>query len=1395
MVYRIIGADDQTGALPPKVLKYIKNSVINTKLDKTEAAELYAKKGDTTPGDSAYQVWLSQGNTGSVQDYLESLQGPQGPQGAQGPQGLQGPAGQGIKITGSASSKSQFPTSNLSAGDAYLANDTGLLHIWDGSAWGTGVQFKGETGAQGVAGPIGPRGPEGAPGAQGTQGPAGPQGPKGDKGATGLTGDSGPTGPQGQPGPQGTPGPQGPEGPQGPQGIPGETGPGVPTGGTSGQMLRKASGTDYQVEWVTPAFAPTTHTHPASEITGLFAPGQLPWATTTDAGIIDPVVFSKILGSTPWNVPGNMVERNSTGNAKFADPITGDDAATKNYVDTKITSIAPATHTHTAADITSGTLNLDRLPHATEAAPNTVVSRDTEGRMKAASPVATSDVATKGYVDALSGNTSEVSASVPQQQALAAILSSPRTPNPVPTERPISIALNTEDTFAGVITPYQDATSPAGVQNTVMWRRDDGMAPLEFYYEGKELQIQYTLTNGNANSGLVWVDGVLAHDGYLANTDLTVNNSGYLRISWATARRRRVTIMISGGAAQQARVDSTTTPLIPVSSSVNLGVIIDSYGGGTDYSQNYESLVYQLMGRVNANIINSSGPGSGYVAPGVFNQTFSDPQRRAYLKRPGVLDAVLFFGSINDPGETSTQDYRNAARATWDAYAKDHPGRPLVVYGIQPTSASRTLDANIHRLNRALYLEASEHPAVAGFIDMLGTAQNATQPAPWSETVTYQPGDIASYQGSYYKVSSPTEITGSITEPVHLVHWRRITWALSGTGTTSGAVGDGTRDVFLGGDGSHLTTSGHVVFGALAAGSLLYVLRAPSNFTYNNLASPPASGIAPAAATQVINTTASTAWADITGKPTSFTPEAHTHAWAEVTGKPTTFTPATHTHAWADVTGKPSTFAPSTHNHTAAQITSGTLDPARLPLSTTSTAGAMSATDKTTLDGLPTRVSAVETTVKALPTPLKTATLDTNLQVTPASPDIRADLQAALNAAANGSDVKYWDFLTQAGTTVTVAPGIYRVSANGTMPSIVVPRGVTLNFAGATLAFQYPTTATTRWSGILLHSRAGLVLGKMLPTGTAPDSAHVYDGVRAYHTDNENWYTGGGGSATIANFQGAGFRFLGCYVVRISDLEITSCSHAIIHGHSSGLVPDGTAPYAVPTPTDQVTGATRRPTDLFVTNVAISGIRGDAIVDGAVGSATQPNELDWSKKNVTGGNLYVRDVIFENIPSRAIAVRAVTQVSLTNVHMEEVGYPDGSMIDWDVVSCNVIVRGIRINLSGTRKLRNLAGAEAYATPSRIFAAGGFGTLVIEDVGVYNEGRDILLAGDEPWSGAWRTKPDIARIAPDGTGKIVDGALWKLARTSTSEPAQWYGTQEQYDAISPKSPTTTYNITK
>jgi len=56
-------------------------------------------------------------------------------------------------------------------------------------------------------------------------------------------------------------------------------------------------------------------------------------------------------------------------------------------------------------------------------------------------------------------------------------------------------------------------------------------------------------------------------------------------------------------------------------------------------------------------------------------------------------------------------------------------------------------------------------------------------------------------------------------------------------------------------------------------------------------------------------------WADITDKPTTFAPSAHTHPWSDVTGKPATYPPATHTHLWADITDKPTTFAPSAHTH------------------------------------------------------------------------------------------------------------------------------------------------------------------------------------------------------------------------------------------------------------------------------------------------------------------------------------------------------------------------------------------------------------------------------------------------------------------------------------------------
>ena len=94
---------------------------------------------------------------------------------------------------------------------------------------------------------------------KGPQGEQGPAGPKGDKGEAftyadfteeqlaalkGPKGDTGEQGPKGDKGDTGEPGVKGEPGPKG------DAGEGVPSGGTTGQVLKKKSNTDYDTEWV-----------------------------------------------------------------------------------------------------------------------------------------------------------------------------------------------------------------------------------------------------------------------------------------------------------------------------------------------------------------------------------------------------------------------------------------------------------------------------------------------------------------------------------------------------------------------------------------------------------------------------------------------------------------------------------------------------------------------------------------------------------------------------------------------------------------------------------------------------------------------------------------------------------------------------------------------------------------------------------------------------------------------------------------------------------------------------------------------------------------------------------------------------------------------------------------
>lgn len=158
-----------------------------------------------------------------------------------------------------------------SKGDNLAYTDTGELGLYAGDKLLSSVPVAGgEGGFVPVPGPEGPPGPQGEPGEKGDtgpQGPEGPPGPQGEKGDPGPQGEPGPAGPQGPagapgadgaPGPKGDPGEPGETGPEGPQGPVGETGPrgepgkGVPPGGTTGQMLTKASAGDFDTRWTDP---------------------------------------------------------------------------------------------------------------------------------------------------------------------------------------------------------------------------------------------------------------------------------------------------------------------------------------------------------------------------------------------------------------------------------------------------------------------------------------------------------------------------------------------------------------------------------------------------------------------------------------------------------------------------------------------------------------------------------------------------------------------------------------------------------------------------------------------------------------------------------------------------------------------------------------------------------------------------------------------------------------------------------------------------------------------------------------------------------------------------------------------------------------------------------------
>jgi hypothetical protein len=121
---------------------------------------LYAKtSGSSTPGpagpmgndgQSAYEVWIGLGNTGSEADFINSLTGPSGSNGTNG------------NSWTSNILDPMFPGSTV--GNQYLNTTSGDVFEWDGTSWNGTGNIKGSDGLNGNDGAVGPQGPSGADG-------------------------------------------------------------------------------------------------------------------------------------------------------------------------------------------------------------------------------------------------------------------------------------------------------------------------------------------------------------------------------------------------------------------------------------------------------------------------------------------------------------------------------------------------------------------------------------------------------------------------------------------------------------------------------------------------------------------------------------------------------------------------------------------------------------------------------------------------------------------------------------------------------------------------------------------------------------------------------------------------------------------------------------------------------------------------------------------------------------------------------------------------------------------------------------------------------------------------------------------------------------------------------
>lgn len=242
-------------------------------------------------------------------------------------------------------------------------------------------------------------------------------------------------------------------------------------------------------------------------------------------------------------------------------------------------------------------------------------------------------------------------------------------------------------------------------------------------------------------------------------------------------------------------------------------------------------------------------------------------------------------------------------------------------------------------------------------------------------------------------------------------------------------------------------------------------------------------------------------WTNLSGKPSTFAPSAHTHVIADVTGLQTALDGkqasgsyvTTAGFTWADLAGKPSTFTPSAHSHVISDVTGlQTALDAKLAL-----AGGTMTGNLTTSGNILTTAGEV--------TAQHNGTAITSLGI------VRPGVDAMIQLARTGSTVGTLPINNVANTTyIYTTGGLLRIGGSGNF--------VTLDNGGAT----FSSTVTLN-GAVAANSTLTVTSGNLRVKSGGGDSAMgAYVGFRNSSDVERGWVGYGDSTSRMRVYNGIG---------------------------------------------------------------------------------------------------------------------------------------------------------------------------------------------------------------------------------------------------------------------------------